>query len=135
MAPWSPWSCAASCAAPSWWPRKPLSSATDDGDGDGSERLLGAWPWPRPRPRPRRPLGENERRERLRASAVSRTGSFSPVRLEASMVRSTALVTRMSAGMRSPVVNMTRSPGTSEAASTLDDEASRTSSAGVSGSA
>ena len=47
------------------------------------------------------------------------------------MVRSAALVTRMSAGMRSPVVNMTRSPGTSCAAMTLDDVASSCSSAGV----
>ena len=46
-------------------------------------------------------------------SAVFSTGSFSPVRLLSSMLKSAARVIRISAGMRSPVWNRTRSPVTS----------------------
>ena len=60
----------------------------------------------------------------LFASAVILTGSFSPVKFDSSMVKSEAFVTRISAGIRSPVVNITKSPGTSCAAITLLDVAS-----------
>lgn len=51
------------------------------------------------------------------ASVCLRAGLVSPVRADSSISRPCACVRRMSAGMRSPVWNVTRSPGTRKLAS------------------
>ena len=53
--------------------------------------------------------------------ACFKAGSFSPVRFDSSIDKSAALVIRISAGMRSPVEKITRSPGTSCLAGTVVD--------------
>ena len=51
-------------------------------------------------------------------------GSFSPVRFDSSIDKSAALVMRISAGIRSPVEKITKSPGTSCRAGTVVDAVS-----------